>query len=126
MFALAAAERLAAGRPDDPLAWADAFAAGSARVGAVGGAAVGERTMLDALVPASEALASALRAGRSMPDALDAAASAAEHGAEATSTLTPRRGRSSYLGDRALGHPDPGAVAVATWLRALARAFASS
>jgi dihydroxyacetone kinase len=122
MFALAAAERLA-GRSDDPLAWADAFAAGCARVGEFGGASVGDRTMLDALVPASDALASSIRSGRSPSAALSDAARAAERGAEASASLPPRRGRSSYLGDRALGHPDPGAVAVAVWLRALARAF---
>ena len=55
MFALAMAERLA-GRPNDRAAWVDAFAAGCARVGEVGGAEIGDRTMLDALVPASDAL----------------------------------------------------------------------
>ena len=121
VFVLAAAERLAAGRPDDPIAWSDAFAAGCARLGEVGGASVGERTMLDALAPASDAFAASLRSPRP-PQPADAA-EAAERGAEASASLPPRRGRSSYLGDRALGHPDPGAVAVATWLRAVARAF---
>ena len=64
--------------------------------------------MLDALVPASDALAASLRSGRSPSAALAEAAAAAERGAEATASLPPRRGRSSYLGDRALGHPDPG------------------
>ncbi len=123
VFVLAMAERLASARPDDPLARADAFAAGCARVGEVGGAGVGDRTMLDALAPASDALSAAIRSGQSPSVALDSAASAAERGAEATAALPPRRGRSSYLGDRTLGHTDPGAVAVATWLRALARAF---
>ncbi len=122
MFALAAADRLASSPATDPTAWADAFAAGSARVGEVGGAAPGDRTMLDALVPASDAVSAAIRSGRSPIQALDAAATAAERGAEATSSMSPRRGRSSYLGDRVLGHPDPGAVAVSIWLRAIARA----
>lgn len=78
--------------------------------------------MLDALVPASDAVSAAIRSGRSPIQALDAAATAAERGAEATSSMSPRRGRSSYLGDRVLGHPDPGAVAVSIWLRAIARA----
>jgi dihydroxyacetone kinase len=119
VFALAAAERLASSA--DPLAWADAFAAGCARVGEVGGASVGDRTMLDALVPASGAFSAAIRSGTTPTMALVRAAEAAERGAEATSALPPRRGRSSYLGDRALGHPDPGAVAVAIWLAAVAR-----
>ncbi len=120
MLFLAAADRLKSSRSDDPLAWADAFASGCARIGEIGGAMPGDRTMLDALIPASEALSSALHAGHSVATALDLAASAAEAGAVATTSLKPRRGRSSYLGDRALGHPDPGAVAVGIWLRAVA------
>ena len=53
-------------------------------------------------------------------DALRAAAAAATEGARATAGMMPRRGRSSYLGERALGHPDPGAEAVAVWLGAVA------
>jgi dihydroxyacetone kinase len=79
--------------------------------------------MLDALVPASEALASGLHAGKSPAEALREAVAAADRGAEATAAIIPTRGRSSYLGDRALGHPDPGAVAVATWLRAVSRSL---
>ena len=60
-------------------------------------------------------------AGRPPPaDALAAAADAAERRRRATAAMHPRRGRSSYLGDRALGHPDPGAEAVAVWLGAIA------
>jgi triose/dihydroxyacetone kinase / FAD-AMP lyase (cyclizing) len=88
----------------------------------LGGARPGDRTMLDALVPAAEALQSALRAGRPWRDALAEAVAAASEGAARTATMAPRRGRSSYLGDRALGHPDPGAEAVALWLRAIAQA----
>ncbi len=100
--------------------WADAFAKGIAHIGQIGGASVGERTMLDALVPASDAFSAAVRQNRPLAAALNEAATAAEQGAEATSDLIPRRGRSSYLGERALGNPDPGAVAVGVWLRALA------
>jgi len=49
---------------------------------------------------------------------LKSAVDAAESGAESTATMFPKRGRSSYLGERALGHPDPGAIAAAIWLRA--------
>jgi dihydroxyacetone kinase len=86
----------------------------------LGGAKPGDRTMLDALVPASEAFASALHAGSAWADALRMAQAAAEAGSKAAASMSPRKGRSSYLGDRALGHPDPGAEAVAVWLRAIA------
>jgi dihydroxyacetone kinase len=75
--------------------------------------------MLDALLPAAEAFHEAIHAGRSMRDYLRAAAAAAAAGARATSDMMPKRGRSSYLGVRALGHPDPGAEAVAVWLGAM-------
>ena len=81
---------------------------------------LGDRTMLDALIPASEAFRAAQSAGQSLADILRATAEAARRGAQATTTLPPRRGRSSYLGDRVIGHPDPGAEAVALWLRAVA------
>jgi dihydroxyacetone kinase len=116
-----AARRLRQGRADELRTWAEAFADGCAALAELGGAARGDRTMLDALLPAAEALASATDAGRSTADALRSAAEAASAGARSTSNMRPRRGRSSYLGERALGHPDPGAEAVAVWLDALAR-----
>lgn len=106
---LHAAEHLESdGSPDEALrAAADGIAD-------LGGARRGDRTLLDALYPAADALASS----GSMADAADAAA----EGAEATATMTPRRGRSSYLGERAHGHRDAGAEAVVIVLRALADA----
>jgi len=85
---------------------------GAQAVTRVGGAEVGDRTFLDALVPAADALL----AGRSLDDA----ARAADQGAGSTAQLVGRRGRSRYLGQRALGAPDPGAVAVALLVEALA------
>jgi len=85
---------------------------GAQAVTRVGGAEVGDRTFLDALVPAADALL----AGRSLGDA----ARAADQGAGSTAQLVGRRGRSRYLGQRALGAPDPGAVAVALLVEALA------
>jgi dihydroxyacetone kinase len=93
---------------------------------ALGGARPGDRTMLDALVPAAEALQSALRMGRPWREALAEAVAAAREGAARTAAMAPRRGRSSYLGDRALGHVDPGAEAVAIWLAAVQHALAPS
>jgi dihydroxyacetone kinase len=101
---LRAAESLASGA-----SWPDAFAAGVDGVRDLGGASVGDRTMVDALQPAAEAA----------PDGLDAVVDAAQRGADSTRALLARRGRSSYLGDRVEGHPDPGAVAVTGWLAAV-------
>jgi dihydroxyacetone kinase len=123
---LRAAARLKGASSDalaDPELWAAAFRAGCDGVIELGGAGRGDRTMLDALMPACDALTDALIAGRRVRDALLAAADAAEAGARSTADLTPRRGRSSYLGRRALGHVDPGAEAVAVWLRAVAHAL---
>jgi dihydroxyacetone kinase len=116
---LRAAQVLRRGRPNDPGAWADAFQAGCAAVCELGGAARGDCTMLDSLLPAAEAFRGAVSGGRPTAEALRAAAAAASDGARATAGMTPRRGRSSYLGDRALGRPDPGAEAAAVWLAAL-------
>jgi dihydroxyacetone kinase len=104
---------------DDPAAWAEAFQAGCAAIAELGGAAAGDRTMLDALLPAAEAFQQAVASGQAAADALRAAAAAAAAGARATAEMMPRRGRSSYLQERVLGHPDPGAEAVAIWLGAL-------
>ncbi|MBB3953648.1 dihydroxyacetone kinase subunit DhaL [Novosphingobium sediminicola] len=115
--ALAMAQEQEAG---DVSAWARAVQAGCNGMMELGGAAPGDRTMLDALVPAAQALAQGAGDARAR---LDAAHGAALAGAEATRAMAPRRGRSSYLGDRTLGHPDPGAVGVAVWLGALAAAL---
>jgi dihydroxyacetone kinase-like protein len=89
-----------------------------------GKATTGEKTMLDALVPAQEALAAAVGEGISMPEAFALAASAAEAGAEATIPMLATKGRASYLGDRSIGHQDPGATSSALMLRAVADALA--
>lgn len=100
--------------------WAAAFAAGVDGISQVGGASAGERTMLDALIPASRAFSDAVHTGAGAWQALEQAVAAAEAGRDATTRMRPRRGRSSYMGERALGHVDPGAEAVAIWLRAIA------
>lgn len=119
---LRAARRLAEGPSTGLADWADAFAAGVAAVSELGGARAGDRTMLDALLPAVDALSEA--AGRNLPaaQAWRLAAAAAQAGAEATAGMRPRLGRASYLGERALGVPDGGAVAVSIWLKAAAEA----
>ncbi|MBW8486952.1 dihydroxyacetone kinase subunit DhaL [Actinomadura parmotrematis] len=86
----------------------------------LGGAAEGDKTMVDALAPAVAAYTEAVENGATLAAAATAAASAAERGAEATVPLRARKGRASYLGDRSVGHPDPGAASTALLLRALA------
>ena len=91
-----------------------AFADAIAAISDLGGAKPGDRTMLDALQPALNAWV----ASGHFADA----AKAAQAGADATADMFPALGRASYLGQRALGIPDGGAVAVAIWLKALAGA----
>ncbi|MFB7404903.1 dihydroxyacetone kinase subunit DhaL [Streptomyces rubiginosohelvolus] len=90
--------------------FAQAFAAGVAAVGQLGGAQAGDKTMLDALLPAAEALATSF----------DGAAEAARAGAVATVPMQARKGRASYLGERSIGHQDPGATSAALLVEALA------
>ena len=100
--------------------WATAFDEGCRAISELGGAKPGDRTMLDAFDPFLKTLR---EAGTGTPrEALLAAVDEAQRGAEATAQMKPRLGRSSYLQDRVLGHPDPGAIAVAIWLRAVAGA----
>ena len=109
--------------PETPEIWARAFAETVASVSAFGGAKRGDRTMLDALEPASEAFAAALRAGTTPAVAWAGAIAAAEAGTAATATMHPRVGRAAYLGERAMGAPDAGAAAVLVWMRAIAAAI---
>ena len=120
--------RAAGALPTGPAApsaadWATALRAGVTGVREVGGAAPGDRTMIDALQPAADAFAERIAAGADWRAALDATVAAAHEGAAATAGIRARLGRSSYLGDRVLGHPDPGARAVALWLAAVAAAL---
>ncbi|MFM0649333.1 dihydroxyacetone kinase subunit DhaK [Paraburkholderia bryophila] len=103
--------------------WAAAFSSGVTGLMELGGAHPGDRTMVDALKPAADALQSALANSNETSAALKAAVDAATEGAAQTASMHPRRGRSSYVGDRALGHVDPGAHAVALWLAAIASAY---
>ncbi|MET7288997.1 dihydroxyacetone kinase subunit DhaL [Streptomyces sp. NPDC005573] len=92
----------------------EALRAGVEGVMALGGAAPGDKTMIDALVPAVDALG----------DGFAAARSAAEAGATATVPLQARKGRASYLGERSIGHQDPGATSSALLIAALEEAAA--
>jgi len=104
--------------------WAAAFSAGVDGLMELGGAKPGDRTMVDALKPAADALHSALAQAATTDAALNAAVAAAADGTSRTASMHPRRGRSSYVGERALGYADPGAHAVALWLAAICEALA--
>ncbi|WP_108252254.1 dihydroxyacetone kinase subunit DhaL [Planctomonas deserti] len=91
-----------------------------------GKAEQGDKTMIDAWSPAVDAASAAQTDGASEAAILEAAAAAAESGAEATEPLVARKGRASYLGDRAIGHRDPGAQSSALLLRAAARTAAEA
>jgi len=98
---------------------AAALDAALAAVVALGAAQPGDKTMVDALGPATAALRERLAAQASIADAVSAAADAAEAGAQATAPMQARKGRASYLGERSIGHQDPGATSAALIMRAL-------
>ncbi|WLW57536.1 dihydroxyacetone kinase subunit DhaL [Streptomyces sp. YU58] len=95
---------------------AEALRTGVDAVRTLGGAAPGDKTMIDALVPAVDALG----------DGFTAARAAAEEGAVATTPLQARKGRASYLGERSIGHQDPGATSASLLIAALAEAVEAS
>jgi len=104
--------------------WALSLEQGVQAISDLGGAKPGDRTMLDALDPFVKTLKNA--AADSPREALRMGVAAAKRGAEATAQMKPRLGRSSYLGDRVLGHPDPGATAIGIWLSAVSEALFSA
>jgi dihydroxyacetone kinase-like protein len=110
----------------DPQQLLEALQAGVAGVRDLGAAEPGDKTMVDALVPSVEALGTALDAGEPLDQALGKAAEAAEEGAKATVPLQARKGRASYLGERSVGHQDPGATSAAIIANALHKAVAEA
>ena len=101
-----------------------ALRAGLGGVVARGKAEAGDKTMLDAMIPALDAFDAALAAGRDLAAASAEAVTAAAAGRDATAPLVARKGRASYLGDRSAGHIDPGAASTALLFEALAAALA--
>lgn len=91
-----------------------------------GRAELGDKTMIDAWTPALAALEAALQAGAAATGALAVCAAAAEAGMRATIPLQARKGRASYLGERSIGHQDPGATSSYLILRTLAETLASA
>jgi phosphoenolpyruvate---glycerone phosphotransferase subunit DhaL len=107
----------------DGPAFAKALRAGLEGVVARGKAEAGDKTMYDAFAPAVEALDAALAGGAALPDALRGAATAAAAGRDATTPMLARKGRASYLGERSVGHQDPGATSVTLLLDAAVSAL---
>jgi phosphoenolpyruvate---glycerone phosphotransferase subunit DhaL len=103
--------------PDD---WRAALEAGLAGVQMRGKAEPGDKTMVDALIPAKDAFSAAVAGGATFGEALRRSAEAAEEGMKATIPLVARKGRASYLGERSAGHQDPGATSTYLLLKTAA------
>lgn len=119
-FATAASGRETIGLAD----WATGIEAGIAGIQRLGKADLQDKTMLDTLLPARDALRGALAEGLVPAEILDRTVAAAEAGMRATIPLVARKGRASYLGERSAGHQDPGATSSYLLLKAAADAWA--
>jgi dihydroxyacetone kinase-like protein len=110
----------------DVQAWGDALEAGITGVQARGKAEAQDKTMVDALLPALQALRAAQAEGTDLAEASRRSADAAEEGMRSTTPMEARKGRASYLGPRSVGHQDPGATSSYLLLRTAAEAFSST
>jgi phosphoenolpyruvate---glycerone phosphotransferase subunit DhaL len=110
----------------DGAALAAALRAALGGIVARGKAEAGDKTMFDAISPAVDALDAALADGASIQDAAAAASAAAQSGRDATEPLVARKGRASYLGERSIGHLDPGATSAAMLFEAFADAVSEA
>ena len=99
--------------------WVLAFEDGTMGVSMIGRSTEGEKTMLDALFPAVRAMQEKLEEGQSLPEIFLAGAEAAENGVEFTKTISANKGRAAYIGQRSIGHQDPGATTVMLMLQTL-------
>ena len=124
-FFLRMAGAMGSGDSVDAADFAKALRAGVEGVVQRGRAEAGDKTMFDALAPALDALDAALAAGSGLAAALADATVAAEKGRDATESMVARKGRASYLGQRSVGHVDPGAASAAMLIAAAATAFAT-
>lgn len=106
--------------------WTDALEAATQGVVRLGKASPGDKTMVDALTPAVEALKQAVEEGLTLGEGLEKSAKAAEEGMIATIPLVARKGRASYLGERSAGHQDPGATSTFMLLDTAAKLWANS
>lgn len=100
-----------------------ALEAGVEGVKARGKSTTGEKTMLDAMVPALDAMKEQQAAGADVKQVLEAGVQAAETGVEETKPMVATKGRASYLGERSIGHQDPGATSFSLLLKEIAKAY---
>ncbi len=107
----------------DAAGFADALSGGLTKLSAVSKAQAGDKTLIDALAPAVAAAQEAAGSGQSLQATLEQAAGAAEHGAAGTAEMQAKFGRARNLGERALGHVDPGATSMSIILRGLQEGF---
>jgi dihydroxyacetone kinase-like protein len=112
--------------PSGGLAVVTALEAAATGIGNLGKATTGEKTMLDALIPAAAAARAALDGGAGTNEVVAAARDAAANGAAATIPMLATKGRASYLGERSIGHQDPGATSFALLLDVLAGVLADA
>jgi dihydroxyacetone kinase-like protein len=105
--------------------WLAALEAGVDGVARRGKAALGDKTMLDALAPAVDALRAAAGEGALLPEALRRSLEAARQGRDAVTPVVARKGRASYLGERSAGHQDPGATSACLILEAAASTWSA-
>ena len=124
--AFRAAGKELSSQPIEPGDVANAITAARDSIVEVGAAKVGDKTMLDAFDAAATAAQTAAGSGAEVAGVVEAAAIGAEQGATATIPMRAAIGRASRLGDRTIGHADPGATSVAIMLRAAADALAAS
>jgi len=124
-FFLRMAGAFGAGESVDAVDFAKALRAGVEGVVQRGRAEAGDKTLFDALAPALDALDATLASGGGLAVALADATVAAEKGRDATESMAARKGRASYLGQRSVGHMDPGATSAAMLIAAAASAFAT-
>ena len=117
---LRSAAAVAGDHPSTAAAFVTALEAATNGIAGIGKASEGEKTMLDALFPASRAARGALDAGGDLAAVTAAARDAADAGAAATIPMLATKGRASYLGERSVGHQDPGATSAALLLAELA------
>ena len=103
--------------------WAQALEAGTTGIAKLGKALPNDKTMLDALYPALNALSAAMGNGASVGEALQKSADAAHEGMLATIPLVARKGRASYLGERSAGHQDPGATSTYLLIKSAAETW---
>ena len=102
-----------------------AFEEGAMGVAHIGRSTEGEKTMLDALFPAVRAMQQALEEEHGFVEILQAGAEAAEKGVEYTKTIQASKGRAAYIGERSIGHQDPGATTVMLMLQSMCRTAAA-